>query len=98
MACSRIFPTEDGDKTAKRFLLFSTSVGPTVTVVDKKLFEEKYSEQFEALFDEVKRTWISATSNCFGWSVNQSDHSSPGIQENICVELSDTSETNRWCR
>jgi len=54
--------TDDRDKTAKRFLSFSTSVGPMPTVIDKKFIEGKYSELFEALFDEVKRTWISATS------------------------------------
>lgn len=41
---------DDRDKTAKRFLSFSTSVGPMPTVVDEKLIEEKYSELFEALF------------------------------------------------
>ncbi|HEY0543997.1 MAG TPA: hypothetical protein VGC91_01270 [Pyrinomonadaceae bacterium] len=54
--------TENRDKIANRFLSFATSVRATVSVADRKILEEKYSELFTALFSEVNRSWMSATS------------------------------------
>ena len=54
--------TENRDRIANRFLSFSTSARATASVADRKILEEKYSELFKALFLEVKRSWMSATS------------------------------------
>ncbi len=54
--------TENRDKIANRFLSFSISARLTASVSDRKILEEKYTELFTALFLEVKRSWVSATS------------------------------------
>jgi hypothetical protein len=54
--------TENIDKIANRFLLFSANVGSTASVADRTILEEQYSQLFTALFFEVHRSWMSATS------------------------------------
>ena len=54
--------TENENKIANKFLLFSTSVGSTTSVADRKILEEKYSELFKMLFSQINRSWVSATS------------------------------------
>ncbi len=54
--------TENRDKIANRFLTFSTGVRTTASVSDRKILEEKYTELLTALFLEVNRSWVSATS------------------------------------
>jgi hypothetical protein len=54
--------TKNREQLAKRFLSFSINVRLTASVSDRKILEEKYTELFTALFLEVNRSWISATS------------------------------------
>ena len=60
--------TENRNKIANRFLLFSTSVRSTTSVADRKILEEKYSELFKMLFSQINRSWVSATSKLL-WCV-----------------------------
>src|SRR5438270_5208050 len=60
--------TENRNKIANRFLLFSTSVRSTMNVADRKILEEKYSELFKMLFSQINRSWVSATSKLL-WCV-----------------------------
>ena len=54
--------TKDREQIAKRFLSFSTSAKSTASVLDRNILEERYLELFTALFREVNRSWVSATS------------------------------------
>jgi hypothetical protein len=61
-ALFRGITTEHSEQIAKRFLSFSTSASSTASVSDRKILEERYLELFTALFLEVNRSWVSATS------------------------------------
>ena len=54
--------TNNREQIAKRFLSFSISVRSTAGVSHRELLEERYIELFTALFREVNRSWVSATS------------------------------------
>jgi hypothetical protein len=54
--------TQERERIAKRFLSFLTSARLTANVSDRKFLEESYTELLTALFLEVNRSWVSATS------------------------------------
>lgn len=54
--------SERRDRLARRFLIFSAGARAATGMVGRRVVEEKYLELFKALFFEVNRSWVSATS------------------------------------
>lgn len=53
---------QEREKVSMKFLSFAKSIGSTVDITDKDTLMNIYSELFKQLFDEVNRSWMSATS------------------------------------
>lgn len=53
---------QEREKVSPKFLLFTKSIGSTVDITDKDTLRNIYSELFKLLFNEVNKSWMSATS------------------------------------
>lgn len=53
---------QEREKVSMKFLSFAKSIGSTVDITDKDTLRNIYSELFKSLFNEVNRSWMSATS------------------------------------
>lgn len=53
---------QEREKVSLKFLSFAKSISSTVNITDKDTLRNIYSELFKSLFDEVNRSWVSATS------------------------------------
>ena len=53
---------QEREKISMTFLSFAKSIGSTVDITDKDTLRSIYSKLFKSLFDEVNRSWMSATS------------------------------------
>lgn len=63
---------QEREKVSIKFLLFAKSIGSTIDITDKDTLKNIYSELFKSLFDEVNRSWMSATSKLL-WCIYPDD-------------------------